>query len=127
MGYRILIVDDSPIIRAMLKRAIDMTGVDVAATDMAENGIEAIKSLAANGADLVLADLNMPSMGGVELIKKMKANEHFSHVPVAVVSSDHSEARVQEMLQLGIVDYLKKPFRPEHLKKLLDKVFAAEE
>lgn len=125
MGHRILIVDDSPIIRAMLKRAIEMTGADIDATDMAENGIEAIKSLAANGADLVLADLNMPGMGGIELIKKMKANEHFSDVPVAVISSDHSEARVRELLQLGVIDYLKKPFRPEHLKELLDKVFPA--
>lgn len=120
MAYNVLIVDDSSVLRKVIIRTINMSGFDVGEIYQAENGADALEKLEANWVDLILADINMPVMNGVELLKRVKAHETLGSIPFLVISSDGAESRVQEMMDLGAKDYLKKPFKPEQLKQLLE-------
>lgn len=119
MAHNILIVDDSALTRIAIKRVLEMVELDVALIFEAENGAKALDTLDQNKIDLVLADLNMPQMGGIELIKKMKEQENFANIPVIVVSTESSVTRIKELLAQGIKDYLHKPFTPEEFRSLL--------
>lgn len=119
MAHNILIVDDSALTRIAIKRVLEMVELDVDRIFEAENGTEALNTLDQNKIDLVLADLNMPQMGGIELIKKMKEQECFANIPVIVVSTESSVTRIKELLAQGIKDYLHKPFTPEEFRTLL--------
>ena len=119
MAHNILIVDDSALTRIAIKRVLEMVELDVALIFEAENGAKALDTLDQNKIDLVLADLNMPQMGGIELIKKMKEQECFANIPVIVVSTESSVTRIKELLAQGIKDYLHKPFTPEEFRTLL--------
>lgn len=127
MSYNILIVDDSSLTRVAIKRIIGM--VDIDATDILEacNGVEALDILSENDVDLVLADLNMPEMGGVELIQKMKESDDLANIPVVVVSTESSTTRVKELVEDGIKDFLHKPFTPEEFRTILAKNLAVSE
>jgi two-component system chemotaxis response regulator CheY len=119
MPHNVLIVDDSALTRIAIKRVLEMVELDVDRIFEAENGAKALDTLDQNKIDLVLADLNMPQMGGVELIKKMKEQESFANIPVIVVSTESSVTRIKELLAQGIKDYLHKPFTPEEFRTLL--------
>jgi len=122
MSYDILIVDDSSIIRQMVKKSIAMSGVEIGKVYEAANGREALEVLAGNWVDIVFADLNMPEMNGTELVAKMAEDSLLVSTPVVIVSSDHSEARVEEMKKRGIRAYIKKPFRPENFREVVTNV-----
>ncbi|MCK5173961.1 MAG: response regulator, partial [Planctomycetes bacterium] len=107
--------------RAAIKRIIDMVDLDVDEVLEAENGIEAFKVLESKNVDVVLADLNMPEMGGVELVHKMKGDDAYSEIPVIVVSTESSVTRIKELLSEGIKDFLHKPFSPEEFRATLAK------
>jgi two-component system chemotaxis response regulator CheY len=119
MACRILIVDDSVLMRTALRRTIGMVGVEVDRIIEASNGIEALEVLNDEEVDLVLSDLNMPDMGGVELIHRMKDSENYKDVPVVVISTESSETRIKELLEQGIAGYLHKPFTPEEFRSML--------
>lgn len=119
MAYTILVVDDSTLTRAAIKRIIDMIGVEVQDLYEAGNGIEAFEILEKHTIDLVLADLNMPGMGGIELVQKMKDSENLSDVPVVVISTESSTTRVKQLIEDGIKDFLHKPFTPEEFRTVI--------
>jgi len=121
MAYNILIVDDSSLTRTAIKRIVDMTDVNVDRVLEAENGREAFEIFESNDIDLVLADLNMPEMGGIEMVDKMKETNGCTDIPVIIVSTESSTTRIQELLDKGIQDYLHKPFTPEEFRAILDK------
>ncbi len=122
MSYDILVVDDSSIIRQMVKKSIAMSGVEIGQVYEASNGKEALDVLASSWVDIVFADLNMPEMNGAELVAKMAEDSLLVSTPVVIVSSEHSEARVEEMKQRGIRAYIKKPFRPENFREVVSTV-----
>ena len=119
MGLNILIVDDSSLTRKAIKRIIDMIDLDADQVLEAEDGSEALKILEQEHVDLVLADLNMPIMTGMEMIYYMRGNESTKSVPVIIVSTESSTARVEKFLADGVSDYLHKPFTPEKLKEVI--------
>jgi len=119
MALNILIVDDSSLTRKAIKRIIDMLGLDVGQILEAENGIEALKILEETKIDLVLADLNMPEMGGIEMIYHMRGNEATKNTPVIVVSTESSITRIEGLLANGAKAYLHKPFTPEEFKEVI--------
>jgi len=119
MALNILIVDDSSLTRKAIKRIIDMLGLDVGQIFEAENGMEALKVLAETNINLVLADLNMPEMGGVEMIYHMRGNEATKDIPVVVVSTESSTTRIEGLLANGAKAYLHKPFTPEEVKEVI--------
>jgi len=122
MGYRILIVDDSEIIRKIVRKSIGMSGLDVGEIFEAENGVQALKVLDNEWVDIVLADLNMPEMSGMELVEKMSSDNLLVSIPVVIVSSEHSETRIEELKKKGIRAYIKKPFRPENFRDIVTEV-----
>ncbi len=120
MSYTVLIVDDSSIVRAMVRKAITMAGLDLGEVHEAENGLQALEMLSAHWIDIVFADLNMPKMNGVELVDRMAHDATLVSIPVVIVSSDHSQARIEDLKKRGIRAYIKKPFRPEGFKEVVD-------
>ena len=127
MSYRILVVDDSPISRHIVCRAISMSGVDVGLIMEANNGREALDLLSKTWVDIVLADLNMPVMSGVEMVAEMAKNDFMAQTPVVIISSEKSEKRMEEMLRLGARSYLGKPFRPEQIKQVVGELLRERE
>jgi two-component system chemotaxis response regulator CheY len=119
MSYSVLIVDDSRITRAMIKRTLGLCGLVFREIHEAEDGLAALEVLRELWIDIVLTDLHMPRMNGMELVDHMAKEDLLSSIPVIVVSSDQSEARIEELAQKGVRSYLKKPFRPESLRDVL--------
>ena len=124
MALNILIVDDSSLTRKRIKRIIEMANLDVGQFLEAENGVEALKVLNKSSVDLVLADLNMPGMGGAEMIQRMKSDEATRSIPVVVVSTESRTTRIKELLAEGVKDYLHKPFTPEEFKEIMHTVLS---
>ncbi|MDQ3000943.1 MAG: response regulator [Fibrobacterota bacterium] len=122
MAYNILIVDDSETVRAVIAKAIEMSGTEVKTLFTACNGEEALGILDREWVDLVFADINMPVMGGVELVKRMKADEDTKKIPVVIVSTEGSATRIKALMDSGIAAFLRKPFTPEGLKSTIDEI-----
>lgn len=119
MGKDILIVDDSATIRSMVKRTLRMTGLDVGETFEASNGIEALAQLADHEVAVLLVDINMPTMNGIQLLTRMKQSDRLKDIPIVIASTEGSEERINRLKELGIAGYVRKPFRPEQLRDLL--------
>lgn len=122
MGYTILLVDDSETIRGAMERIFKMAKLPMDEVIQAGNGAEALEILKTRWVDIVLADINMPVMNGVDLVKAMKANAEWREIPVAIVSTEGSRTRMEELRQVGIAGYLRKPCRPEEVRDLLHEV-----
>jgi two-component system chemotaxis response regulator CheY len=127
MSYRVLIVDDSSVVRTMVKKAISMAGLDVDEVHEAANGLEALQQLKAHWVDIVFTDLHMPVMNGMELVQSMARDGVLATTPVVVVSSDPSETRAEDLKRLGVRAYLKKPFRPEGFREVIEGLLLGEE
>lgn len=121
MTKRLMIVDDSPVMRAFVRRTIQVTGLPASGFLEASNGEEALTRLrAASGAvDLILTDINMPVLDGEGFLKELKRDPTLAAIPVVVVSTDSTEQRVGSLLRLGANDYVRKPFPPERLAEVL--------
>lgn len=122
MSIDILIVDDSITIRAMIKKALQLTLPDLGQVYEAENGILALARLAEKPVGLIMTDLNMPRMDGLQLIERIKRQPKLANIPIIVISTDGSTERLSELEQQGIKGYLRKPFRPEQLKQVLSEI-----
>jgi len=116
MSFNILIVDDSPLARKIVARALRMCGVPLGELLEASNGKEALAQLESHWVDLVLAAVNMPQMDGSALVEHMARNEMLASIPVIVISSDRTEARMDDLLQIGARAYLTKPLVPEEVR-----------
>ncbi len=119
MAFRILIVDDSATIRAIIKRTIQMARVPTEKVLEAPNGMEALRLLAAEKVDLVMADLHMPEMDGVEMTRRILAEESSRAIPVVVISAEPSTERLESLKREGVRGYLRKPFTPESVRNLI--------
>ena len=115
-------VDDSPVTRKMVRRAIGLCGIEVSEVQEAGNGAEALEKLAAHRFDLVLADINMPVMNGVELVERMARDPDLASIPVVIVATPMSQQRVDHLLDTGARAYIAKPFRPEALRDVLAQI-----
>ena len=122
MSYNILIVDDSKTIRSVIKKTLDIADVPVGDLYEAENGKEALEVMNSNWIDLIFADINMPVMTGIEMITKMSEDNTLNKTPVIIVSTDGSKTRIDELLELGVKAYLRKPINPEELRNIVKEV-----
>lgn len=122
MAYTVLVVDDSSSIRAIIKKIIKVSGFDIGAFLDASDGQEALAVMEANQVDLVLTDINMPNMNGLELVARIRENSTLASIPVVVVSTEGSEKKMAEAMALGAVGYVKKPFVPEEIKQTLNRI-----
>jgi two-component system chemotaxis response regulator CheY len=114
---RILIVEDSPTMRAMLVSALEALGGAVKITE-AESGFEALRLLPRQSYDLILTDINMPDINGLELVAFAKQNAAYRSIPLVIVSTEGSERDREKGLSLGADAYLVKPFDPEDLRRI---------
>ncbi len=119
MALDILIVDDSAAIRKILQRVLTQLQVPIGAVYEASDGREALEMLKTKLVGLVFSDINMPNMDGIELLTRLKASDVLKAVPVVMVTSEGSQAKVLQALELGAVGYVRKPFTPEHIKEKL--------
>jgi two-component system, chemotaxis family, chemotaxis protein CheY len=122
MAFRILIVDDSSVTRSVLRKTINMTGIDVDEILEAGDGIEALDLLSDNQVDLVMADINMPRMNGMEMTAAILANEKTCDIPVVIVTTHSDDTRINELRVQGVKKYIHKPFTPEKIKDALQEV-----
>lgn len=126
MGLRVLVVDDSPAMRAYIKRTLSLTGIEIKEVFEAGNGQEALDVVSKeNGAgkqlDLIFADINMPVMNGEEFVQKLRETEG-KDIPVIVVSTDASQKRVLRLRELGARGYISKPCAPEMIRLKVEQV-----
>lgn len=119
MPQDVLIVDDSTVIRQMVKRTMEMAGLDVGNIYEASNGIEALARLADHEVAVMLVDINMPTMNGIQLLSRMKQNDRLKGIPIVIVSTEGSTERIEQLEEIGAFGYIRKPFQPEQLRDVL--------
>lgn len=116
-NLKVLIVDDSAVMRKIVERALRQAGLDISEVLEAGNGAEALAEVQKGSLDLILSDINMPVMDGLEFLKSLAAMEAAKGVPVVMITTEGSEARVVEALSAGAKGYLRKPFTPDQVKE----------
>lgn len=114
---RALIVDDSSVMRKIVERALRQAGLELDPLLEAANGVEALDLLKAEKVDLVLSDINMPSMDGLEFLRRLRAEGLAAGVPVVMITTESSEEHVRQAIQAGAQGYIRKPFTAEQVKE----------
>ena len=116
----ILVVEDSKAIRSMIRIALEEAGGFFAVE--AGNGFEALKTLPTRRFDLIITDINMPDINGLELIGYVKSNPAYRDIPLVIVSTEKSEEDKKRGISLGAAGYVVKPFKKEELMAMVMKV-----
>ena len=116
-SLRILIVDDSSVMRKIVERSLRQAGLEINTALEAGNGAEALTVLAQQRVDLILCDINMPVMDGLELVKQLSGVENARGVPVVMITTEGSETHVVQALSAGARGYIRKPFTAEQVKE----------
>ena len=114
---RILIVDDSSVMRKIIERSLRQAGLEQAEVVEAGNGVEALSQVREGVFDLILSDMNMPAMDGIEFLRQLATMESAKGIPVVMVTTEGSESRVVEALSIGAKGYIRKPFTPDQIKE----------
>lgn len=119
MAVDILIVDDSAAIRKILQRVLLQAEVPLGKVHEAGDGVEALAKLSEEKVGLILSDINMPNMDGLEFLGKLKSNDSLKDVPVVMITTEGGQAKVLEAVNLGAAGYVRKPFTAEQIKEKL--------
>ncbi|MBC8164474.1 MAG: response regulator [Bryobacteraceae bacterium] len=115
----VLIVDDSAAIRKILQRVLGQANMPITQFFEASDGLEALKVLRANTIGLVLSDINMPNMDGIQFLSELRSVDEWKSIPVVMITTEGSQAKVMEAVQLGASGYVRKPFTPDQIKEKL--------
>jgi len=114
---RALIVDDSSVMRKIVERSLRQAGLDPLVVLEAGSGMEGLDVLRASRVDLILSDINMPTMNGLEFVRQIKAQHLAEGVPVVMITTESSEEHVRQAIQAGARGYIRKPFTAEQVKE----------
>jgi two-component system chemotaxis response regulator CheY len=125
MESDVLVVDDSAAIRKILQRVLRQTGMAIGNIHEAGDGQEALLVLNSQKIGLVLTDINMPKMDGIQLLAAMKNAPELRAIPVVMVTTEGGEAKVGEAVRLGAAGYVRKPFTADQIKEKLAGVLPA--
>jgi len=117
----VLIVEDSATTRAMIRAVIEDMEEDFTALE-ASTGFEALKLLPQGSFDLIITDINMPDVNGLELIHFVKTNPNYQHIPMVIVTTERSSEDKDRGLALGASAYITKPFTSEQLQEVIAKI-----
>jgi len=112
-----LIVDDSSVMRKIVERSLRQAGLGISQVLEAGNGAEALTAVEQNKVDLILCDINMPVMDGLEFVKQLSTMEKAKGVPVVMITTEGSEGHVVQALSAGARGYIRKPFTADQVKE----------
>jgi two-component system, chemotaxis family, chemotaxis protein CheY len=125
-GIRTLIVDDSSVMRKIVERSLRQAGLDLVMVHEAGSGTDGLEVLKNKEVDLILSDINMPSMDGLEFLRQLRALNLAPGVPVVMITTESSEEHVKQAILAGAQGYIRKPFTAEQVKeRVLPLVHAA--
>ncbi len=118
---KLMIVDDSSTMRKIIMRVLRQAEISVDAILEAGNGIEALEQLAANDdIGIILSDVNMPEMNGLELVKKVRETKDSSQLPIIMVTTEGGDAMREQAIGEGANGYICKPFTPDTVSAALE-------
>jgi two-component system chemotaxis response regulator CheY len=114
---RTLIVDDSSVMRKIIERTLRQAGIEPLVVHEAGSGVEGLDMLKTNEVDLILSDINMPTMDGLEFLRQIQLQKLAPGVPVMMITTESSEEHVKQAIQAGARGYIRKPFTAEQMKE----------
>ena len=124
---RTVIVDDSPVMRKIVERTLRQAGIAIGEVIEAGNGSQALDILRQQTVDLVLSDINMPVMDGLELVRHLQSVENARRVPILMITTEGGESRVAEAIACGARGYIRKPFTPDQMRRSVLPLLATQE
>ncbi|MEE9448813.1 MAG: response regulator [Ignavibacteriaceae bacterium] len=116
---KVLVVDDSAVMRKIIKKNIADSGMVVSDYIDAGDGKQALDAVSKNDIDLILCDWNMPNMSGIEFVKTLRSLNLPKKIPVIMITTEGSDAKVNEAKESGADGYLTKPFTPDQIRDTL--------
>jgi two-component system chemotaxis response regulator CheY len=116
MKGTVLVIDDSAMMRKVVLRVLKMADVEFETVLEAGDGLEALNLLRINKVELIMCDINMPVMSGLELLKQIKDERLAVGVPIVMVTTENSEPQVRQAILTGARGYIRKPFTVDHIK-----------
>ena len=119
MAKSLMIVDDSATMRKIIMRTVRMSGLEFDRTEEAGNGVEALEKLGVAPVDVILCDINMPEMGGPEVVKKVRELPSCADTKIVMVSTESSQELIDDLMANGANGYITKPFTPEKFQEKL--------
>ncbi|MDA8172552.1 MAG: chemotaxis response regulator CheY [Nitrospiraceae bacterium] len=120
-NMKVLVVDDFSTMRRIVKNILRQLGFE--RIEEAEDGMQAYSKLTGEGFQFVVCDWNMPNMDGLDLLKKVRANQDLKDLPFLMVTAEAEKHKVIEAIKAGVSNYVVKPFTAEILKEKLEKIF----
>ena len=120
---QVMVVDDSPVIRHIVEKQLKMLGFGGFNFVGANNGIEALSMLEENKIDLIITDLHMPDMDGIEFVHEVRENEKTDLIPVLMITSDYSPDKMLEAYEAGVDEFMQKPFKVVALEEKVKALF----
>jgi two-component system chemotaxis response regulator CheY len=114
---RALIVDDSTVMRKIVERSLRQAGLDTLVVEEAGSGAEGLEKLRGKRFDLILSDINMPTMDGLEFLRQLRTQDLARGVPVVMITTESSEEHVKQAIVSGAQGYIRKPFTADQVKE----------
>jgi len=111
----VLLVDDSAAVRKILRRVLQQTELPLEKVVEAADGLDALRCLRFNTIHLILLDVNMPRMDGMQFLRKLKRSAEWRDISVIMITTEASQTKVMEAFELGAVGYIRKPFTAEQI------------
>lgn len=127
MSFNLMIVDDSGAMRAVIRKIVSLSGFKVDRCFEASNGREAMEMLSKDWVDVIISDINMPDVNGLELLNALKRDDLYKDIPVIMITTEGSRERMEDALAHGAKGFIKKPFLPADLKRILHEVMGVGE
>lgn len=121
MAYKILVADDEPPILRLMEFILAREGHEMI---VAVNGDEALTKVAEHKPDLILLDIMMPRVDGYEVVRRLRANPDLSSIPIIMLSAKAQDADVRKGVDVGVNEYITKPFSPPYLVEVVNKYLA---
>lgn len=121
----ILVIDDSAMMRKVVLRTLKMAGMEFDTVLEAGDGLEALAVLKENKVQLIMCDINMPNMTGLELLEELKKTDLAQGAPIVMVTTEASEPQVRQAIMSGARGYIRKPFTVDHIKNNVRPLLAA--
>jgi two-component system, chemotaxis family, chemotaxis protein CheY len=112
-----LIVDDSSVMRKIVERSLRQAGLESLIVLEAGSGVEGLEVLKAKRVDLILSDINMPAMDGLEFVRQLRKQRLAEGVPIVMITTESSEEHVKQAIEAGAIGYIRKPFTADQVKQ----------